>query len=457
MALKYRFDTLGWYNFENLVQSLLKELIGNGVSSFGGTKDKGREATFHGKAPFPSKEECWEGNWVFQVKYSDTDKLRCGSHGNRFIRTTINDLESINERNFIQYDIYILITSFELTSMLKDKLYAAVSNSSYRCKFHLIDGKDTCHLLDNHPNIRRSYPQLIALSDLNSIINHSIYIKSEAFLEHWQNELKTFVAVRQYYKAMNTIKNHDFVVLSGPPESGKTTIGAAIALYYVSEGYAAYFINNSEDFFKVYNISEKQIFFADDAIGSVSYDPSTCDRWCADLDGILIKLNPQHRLIWTVRSYILKAALYESKMDESVQGFPGQREVIVEIGELDKLEKALILYNHVKQNNYNTRLKQVIIKLCKYICCHSNYTPEKIRVLVDVILARYHNVIEEIEREECESEIREYMNQPEKRFMRAYRQLGKSEKTLLTALLDLGRAVRREELKKEYERRISSI
>src|SRR5713101_5556303 len=50
MSLKYRISNVGWYNFELLVQSLLKVIIGPGVTSFGGSKDQGRDAQFAGPA-----------------------------------------------------------------------------------------------------------------------------------------------------------------------------------------------------------------------------------------------------------------------------------------------------------------------------------------------------------------------------------------------------------------------
>ena len=74
MSLKYRISNIGWYNFELLVQTLLKAVIGPGVTSIGGSKDKGRDAAFVGAAAFPTTDCQWEGNWVFQVKYVDFEE-----------------------------------------------------------------------------------------------------------------------------------------------------------------------------------------------------------------------------------------------------------------------------------------------------------------------------------------------------------------------------------------------
>jgi hypothetical protein len=74
MSLKYRISNIGWYNFELLVQTLLKVVIGPGVTSFGGSKDQGRDAAFAGSAAFPTGDCQWTGNWIFQVKYIDFEE-----------------------------------------------------------------------------------------------------------------------------------------------------------------------------------------------------------------------------------------------------------------------------------------------------------------------------------------------------------------------------------------------
>ena len=68
MSLQYRIGEIGWYNFERLVQTLLKAVVGPGVTSFGGSKDKGRDAGYTGSALFPTTQQNWSGVWVFQIK-----------------------------------------------------------------------------------------------------------------------------------------------------------------------------------------------------------------------------------------------------------------------------------------------------------------------------------------------------------------------------------------------------
>lgn len=96
MTLKYRLHILGWYNFEILVQTLLK-VIGPSASSFGGSKDEGRDAYFHGKASFPNINTNWDGIWTFQVKFHDIEFDETNIK-NRLVNSFSKEIENIKRK-----------------------------------------------------------------------------------------------------------------------------------------------------------------------------------------------------------------------------------------------------------------------------------------------------------------------------------------------------------------------
>ena len=67
--MDYNFNFLTPGTFEHLIQSLSRKILGNGLTTFGDGPDGVREATFDGKAPFPSEKKCWKGKWVIQAKF----------------------------------------------------------------------------------------------------------------------------------------------------------------------------------------------------------------------------------------------------------------------------------------------------------------------------------------------------------------------------------------------------
>jgi hypothetical protein len=373
MGLQYRISEIGWYNFEKLVQTLLKAVIGPGVTSFGGSKDGGRDAAYEGAALFPTAQESWSGSWVFQVKYIDIQDAGSDAARSRLRKTFRTEIKNILARHEPPVDNYILITDVPLTSAARDGLGEIANLAGFGGHFRCIDGDEVCEFLTLYPQIRRSYPQLLGLADLDHIINRELYTRSEAYLQQWQPRLAVFVQNAAYMRALTTLRKRHFIVLDGPPEVGKTMIAAAVALLHATDGYEVIDLRKPDDLFAVYDKQRRQIFIADDAIGSISLMPSLADAWSRDLPGVLRKLDLEHVLVWTARHYILEEALAESRLGENVDEFPGSHEVLVEVGDLTVQEKAEILYNHAKLAGLSCNARKLVRRYYLPIISHPNY------------------------------------------------------------------------------------
>ena len=455
--MKYRIGALGWYNFETLVQTLLKGLIGPGVTSFGGSKDSGRDATFRGTASFPNKQTQWQGYWVFQVKYADFEEQGVRAARTELKNTFRKELNSILTRHQTRPDNYILITNIPLTGGNRDELKAIAQKATFQGNFCSIDGKETCQFLDLFPQVRRSYPQLLGLADLDKIVNHELYERSEAYVRQWQPRLATFVCTPQYVEAIATLKNHHFVVLDGPPEAGKSTIAAALALMYAADGFEIVDVRDPGQIFQVYDQGCSQLFVADDAVGSISFDPSLTDQWSRDLPGILKKLNAKHLLIWTARKYVLEEAISESRLGEAIKDFPGVSEVLVEVGKLSPLQKAEILYNHAKQARLSKAARTLIRANASKIANHPDFTPERIRQLVENVLPKGDGANQRKAETLTWKDVQEFLENPGGRWVQAYSKLNGSEQTLLTAMLDLNTPASSTDLQRAYELRCAQL
>ena len=51
--MNYDLNRLNASEFEQLIQSVLKKIIGQGTTTFNRGPDGGREATYEGSAPYP--------------------------------------------------------------------------------------------------------------------------------------------------------------------------------------------------------------------------------------------------------------------------------------------------------------------------------------------------------------------------------------------------------------------
>jgi len=173
--MKYDFSRLDAYNFEHLVQALTRNIIGYGALSFGAGPDGGREASFRGKAPFPSVAEQWDGYWVVQAKF-------------RYIVTTEDekDFEWIRHKLAVELDRYVsgvdkterpdnylLFTNITLTASAgnggRDR--ASRLEDEYAQKYgiqniRIIGADDIRELLDNNRDVAIAYAPFVLPGDV---------------------------------------------------------------------------------------------------------------------------------------------------------------------------------------------------------------------------------------------------------------------------------------------------
>ncbi len=458
LSLKYRISNIGWYNFELLVQTLLKAVIGPGVTSFGGSKDKGRDAALVGAAKFPTPQCQWTGNWVFQVKYVDFEER--GSDAARLsLKSTLGSEVPRILSKHPNTNNYILLTDVPLTTQSRSDLNEVAASCGFAGNFACVDGKEICQFLDIYGGIRKSFPQLLGLADLEVIVNRDLYARSQAYLHNWQPRLATYVQTEAHAKAISLLKKKHFIVLDGPPEAGKTTIAAALALIHATDGFEIIDVRSPNDIFRASHEGvpkkkkeeKRRLFIADDAIGSISLEAGRVEEWSRDLPGILAELNSGRLLVWTARRYILEEALSTSRLREAAAEFPRPHEVLVEVGKLSIMQKAEMLYNHAKQANLNAEHRALIRTYATEIASHPNFSPLRISQLISVVLkppsesSKAANVTWE--------EVCNFLDNPGERWTQAFRVLSQSEQTLLSAMLDFDGPTPARALRASYETR----
>ncbi len=436
MALQYRLESLGWYDFERLVHALLKIIIGPGVSSFGGSKDQGRDASFHGEAPFPSSTDRWSGEWLFQAKFIDTAAQGDTAARRQLLRTFRAELEGVLVRSECECDNYILVTNVPLTPKSTSLLGETASAQGFSGKFRALGGKDICDLLTAFPQIRRGAPQLLGLADLSVVVDKAVLTRSRAYLEANREHLARFVRTNSYEKAWDILAAHSFLVLDGPPQAGKSFICAALAAVYAAQGYQVIDLRGPTDFFQLYDPAGKQFFLADDAIGTVKLETSLTVSWEQDLRKVVRTLNTDHVLVWTARTYILQSFLEASTLDTSDDPVISTHEVTVEVGDLSRLEKAEILYKHAKHARLPAHYRTLMRENATRIIDHPHFTPERARQLTTGSLVRTFYPTTASRPSLTWRELSSFLTNPNENWLRAFRSLPSSHQDLLVMLLD---------------------
>ena len=202
--------------------------------------------------------------------------------------------------------------------------------------------------LDRDAGLRLAMPSVLGLRDLGALIEPEVRGRSSLDVDGAQELARVFWPTHAYDRARAVLAAHGFVVLTGPPEMGKTAIAEMIALAQLTDGWEAHECNDPDQVWQRFDRSRRQLFIADDAFGSTEYRPDAADRWARGLGRLLTMLDSGHWLIWTSRPAPLKAGLRRVQRESGAERFPAPGEVLVDASDLDLADKTLILFRHAK-------------------------------------------------------------------------------------------------------------
>jgi hypothetical protein len=445
--VRYRLDDLGWYQFEWLIQALLKDRVGIGVESWGGHGDHGRDAWCDGPLRFPSKDIDTDGPFLFQVKFIEEANAVGARPAQRLLDAVRAETKSIARRASAggplhkQCAHYTLVTNSPVSPHDREAAVNLIKATLCESTVHCLCGSDVCDLLDLSPTLRRSFPQLLSIRDLDAllsdVVDREIIQRSSAAIAEARDVVPVFVPTNAYVKAWEVLRKHRFVVLEGPPEMGKTAIAWMIALAQIASGWEGVSCDRPDDFFAAYRPGTPQIFIADDAFGRTEYDPTRGASWERQLHRVLSRLGNSHWLVWTSRKHILERARKQMDLQGLAATFPKPAEVIVNASDLTTREKALILYRHSKHSISDPRIKDLIKQYAVRIVSHDAFTPERIRRFVIEAAPRlFMGVDNSAAMKALANRIRDEISNPTERMRKSLHALSGDHMWMLLSLLE---------------------
>ena len=450
---KYNLEQLGWFNFEQLIRTLLREIIGNGISTFSGSVDQGRDATFKGKAnSFPGDTDQWDGSWIFQVKHRTYSTRGASTVRTELKRTLPAEMSAIHHKYKHTCDYYVAITNCPLTTTDKDEIEELLKSSAEKpIKCATLGEADLQELLDGHPRVVSAFPQIVGLSQLRELVAWGLHQRSIQYLQTAQSDIATFVATTPYLKAIDLLHKQHFCILSGPPKMGKTCTAYAVAASFAALSYEIYDLRNQKDFYDAYRPDSKQLFICDDVFGDISLNASQRDDWARSFLRLLGSLDRDHKLVWTAREYILKEALSSSRLKEERPELVQTDTVTVAVDHLSRIEKAMILYNHSRVADFPTEVCEYLrSKACIAIIDHSNYSPETIRQLCTSRLVSFSEAAGG-DNTMVAKQVQAFLSAPGDAWKSAYLAAPAGEQLLCTEVMAAGGSIPVAQLQKRYE------
>ena len=381
--MDYALDQLGYLQFERLVTELLALDAGVDPGTWTGEADRIRWVSHDGPlgplAPGPSA-----GAVVVQCVW-----IRAGHPGpGRRLAELVTSLAVPRPQEWGRARSLVVVTNLDLSDADARgvaTLAAAIRESVDTLT--LVGAAELGARIDARGELRRRVPSVLGLRDLTPLIAPEAAERSSLDRDSAHQLARVFVATDAYRRAQEVLERHRFVVLTGPPEMGKTAIARMIGLAQMTTGWEAHECVRPQDIWTAFARDRAQVFVADDAFGSTEYRPDLAERWARELERILRMLDDSHWLVWTSRPAPLRAALDRLHRERGAERFPAPGAVLVDAGELSAAEKTLILLRHAKAADLPSGVREKVRIHGAEIVAHRHFTPERIRRLIAVLAA----------------------------------------------------------------------
>lgn len=433
--MKFNFSNLEPIEFENLCKDLINDIEDKEFKIYAQGKDGGIDFK-------------WEES---STKIIGQAKHYLNSNKSNLITAVKKEKEKIEK---IKPDKYIFMTSYNTTPAIEDEIFEILTP-------YLISKNDIYglaridDLLESHKEVLyKNYnlwlTNIEILEELrDKAKNQDIEIEIEKILE----KKDLYVQTSLYKKAIKILENKNFLLITGEPGVGKTSLAEMLVLKYLDSNYKLKFVVSQEvsDLKQILspNKEDKEVIFIDDFLGSnyLKYFQGN------DEGGALIKFfqNTKYyknkRIILTSRITILNKAYQCSEKFNREK----KENYHIKITDYNRKIKARILLNHLKYFKLDQKYIDELLRDKNYrkIIEHSNYYPRLIEFICKSINYNskiYKNYFEFV---------MDSLNTPNEIWKMAFNNnLKDRDRYLLRVLFSFNGKASKDKLKKAYEERL---
>jgi hypothetical protein len=427
----YHFRELSPHDFEILVRDVLQRAWGITLESFASGRDRGIDIRYSTAG----------GDVVVQCKHYPHDNW------NSLHRTLREEVAKVR---ILQPQRYVLVTSMALTPDRKAEIQSLFTPYC-KAPSDVLGRDDINNLLGLHPEVERSHHKLwlSSVPILTRVLNSGIFAEQEAEHASITRRISRFVENPSIRRASDILSRHHFVMVTGVPGIGKTTLAEMLMISHIADGYECFRVWESvEEARRVLQRGKRQLFYFDDFLGRTGLKDQIHRNEDERLVRFIRELQhlPNTKLILTTREYILNQAkaFMEALATEDIE----IGRCILELRDYTQHIRAQILYNHLYFSTLPSEHLEAFVesRIYRTIVRHPNYNPRILEAMTDALNVRT------MPSHEYPKQFIEALNKPHRIWKVAFdRHLSREAQHLLLVLVTLPDVTRLLDLEHAFE------
>ena len=298
----FALHQLGWSDFQSLCRTVTREILGQTVTGYLDGNDGGRDGAFSGTWT-PAGNEALHGEFVIQAKHTTKPDSTLGPAD---FGDELDKAERLAAAG--RCDVYVLMTNVRITGKTEQTLHAELRRRGITQTL-ILGATWINQTIAESARLRMLVPRLYGLGDLTQILDERAYQQARAVLDSMRTDLAKLVRTTTYQKAADALDEFGFVLLTGAPATGKTTIAGELALA-AADAFVTHVVTleDAAQFPDRWNPNEKQLFWLDDVFGATQFDSYLASSWQRMTPRVKAAIDRGCKFVLTTRDYILRAA-----------------------------------------------------------------------------------------------------------------------------------------------------